>query len=221
MPSVTVENYLKQVCLEQARRPRPGLVPMGKLAEAVGVTPGTATTMVKSLADARLLRYAPREGVALTPAGRRLAHRVLRRHRLVELFLVQILQMDWADVHAEAEELEHTISDKVLDRIDRLLGHPDTDPHGSPIPRADRPLAHQDLPSLTTAPLGQPLTIVRIVDHDPEFLRFAETHGLIPGAAVTLRKRTPHADAYSVAAQGKRPVTLGTAAAQRVLVNPA
>ncbi|MEO1236102.1 MAG: metal-dependent transcriptional regulator [Planctomycetota bacterium] len=218
MPSVTVENYLKQVCLEQARRGGGALVPMGKLAEAVGVTPGTATTMVKSLDEAGLLRYTPREGVALTAAGRRLAHRVLRRHRLVELFLVEVLKMDWSEVHAEAEELEHTISDKVLDRIDALLGYPETDPHGSPIPRQDRPLTRDDLPSLVDAPLGEAVTVARIVDHDPEFLRFAEANGLVPGAAVTVRRRMRHADAWSVAAAGKRAVTVGSAAAERVLV---
>lgn len=218
MPSVTVENYLKQVCLEQTRRGEDELVPMGRLAEAVGVTPGTATTMVKSLAEAELLHYAPRAGVELTPAGRKLAHRVLRRHRLVELFLVEVLHMDWAEVHVEAEELEHTISDKVLDRIDELLGHPAADPHGSPIPRADGPLTHDTSRGLDAAPVDRPLTVVRIVDHDPEFLRFAEAHGLMPGFTVRITERLPHADAVTVVAGEKPPVTLGSAAAARVLV---
>jgi len=219
MPSATVENYLKQVCLEQSRRGEAGLVPMGRLAEAVGVTPGTATTMVKSLAEAELVRYEPRAGVALTPAGQRLAHRVLRRHRLVELFLVEVLHMDWSEVHDEAEELEHTISDKVLDRIDTLLGHPTADPHGSPIPQVDQPLAHDDLPDLTAAPLNTPMTLARIVDHDPAFLRFAEAHGLMPGAAVTVLQHLEHADALTVAAENHGPVTLGTAAAKRLRVS--
>ena len=220
MPSVTVENYLKQVCLEESRRSDESLVPMGRLAEAVGVTPGTATTMVKSLAEADLLRYAPRAGVALTPAGRRLAHRVLRRHRLVELFLVEVLGMDWSEVHEEAEELEHTISDKVLDRIDQLLGHPDADPHGSPIPRADRPLAREDAVGLDAAPLDRPLTVVRIVDHDPDFLRFVEAQSLMPGAAVAVTGRPDHADAVTLATETADTVTLGSAAAARILVKP-
>lgn len=218
MPSVTVENYLKQVCLEQTRRGGDELVPMGRLAEAVGVTPGTATTMVKSLAEADLLRYAPRAGVELTPAGRRLAHRVLRRHRLVELFLVEVLHMDWSEVHEEAEELEHTISDKVLDRIDELLGHPATDPHGSPIPRADQPLIREDSVALASAPVEQTLTVTRIVDHDPEFLRFAEANGLMPGAKTKITQHLPHADAVTVETENHEPVTLGLAAAARVLV---
>lgn len=218
MPSVTVENYLKQVCLEQNRRGVDELVPMGRLADAVGVTPGTATTMVKSLAEAQLLRYEPRAGVELTPTGQKLAHRVLRRHRLVEQFLVEVLHMDWAEVHAEAEELEHTISDKVLGRIDALLGHPTTDPHGSPIPRVDQPLQRDNLPSLDTASSGATLTVARLVDHDPEFLRFAEAHGLVPGNRLTVTAHIPHADALTVAAAGHDPVTLGTTAAQRIRV---
>ncbi|MEM1108631.1 MAG: metal-dependent transcriptional regulator [Planctomycetota bacterium] len=218
MPSVTVENYLKQICLEQVRRGGDELVPMGRLAEAVGVTPGTATTMVKSLAEADLLRYAPRAGVELTASGRKLAHRVLRRHRLVELFLVEVLNMDWSEVHAEAEELEHTISDKVLDRIDELLGHPTADPHGSPIPRPDQPLLRDTSLSLDAAPIDRPLTVVRIVDHDPDFLRFAETHGLMPGASTRVTERQPHADAVSVQTEDRPVVTLGSVAAARVLV---
>ncbi len=105
MPTPTVENYLKRIYIEQQQR-EGDLVPMGVLAAAMDVTPGTATAMVKTLADARLLDYAPRGGVRLTPEGSRLALQVLRRHRLIELFLVQVLKLDWSEVHEEAEELE-------------------------------------------------------------------------------------------------------------------
>src|SRR5438309_1705668 len=98
--------------------------------------PATATTMVKALADSGLVAYEPRGGVRLTRGGEQLALHVLRRHRLVELFLVKVLGLDWSEVHAEADELEHAISDKVLDRIDGLLGRPSVDPHGDPIPSA-------------------------------------------------------------------------------------
>src|SRR4051812_48756311 len=119
MPSVTVENYVKQIYLEQ-QRAAGELVSMGRLAAAMGVVPGTVTTMVKSLADAELVDYEPRGGARLTRGGEQLALHVLRRHRLVELLLVKVLGLDWSEVHAEAEELEHVISDKVLDRIDAL-----------------------------------------------------------------------------------------------------
>src|SRR5438128_10860894 len=135
MASITVENYLKQLYLEQQNRSEE-LVPMGKLARAMGVVPGTATSMVKALADSGLVSYEPRFGARLTRGGEQLALHVLRRHRLVELFLVKVLNLDWSEVHDEAEELEHAISDKVLGKIDTLLGHPSVDPHGDPIPPA-------------------------------------------------------------------------------------
>lgn len=135
MISPTVENYVKRLYLEQQKGGE-RLVPMGNLATAMGVTPGTATTMVKALSDAGLVQYEPREGTCLTKRGEKLALHVLRRHRMVELFLSRVLGMDWSEVHEEAEALEHAISDKVLSRIDKLLGYPGYDPHGDPIPTA-------------------------------------------------------------------------------------
>ena len=108
-PSSTVENYLKAAYLEQSQLLQTDLVPMGRLAAALGVVPGTATTMVKALAESGLVVYEPYSGVRLTTAGEKLAVRVLRRHRLIELFLVQVLGMSWADVHDEAERLEHAV----------------------------------------------------------------------------------------------------------------
>src|SRR5215471_11725921 len=133
MASSTVENYLKQLYLEQ-QVTNNRLVSMGRLAALLNVVPGTATSMIKTLADSGLVSYEPRSGVRLTTGGEQLALHVLRRHRLVELFLVKVLGLDWSEVHAEAEELEHAISDKVLEKIDGLLGHPSADPHGDPIP---------------------------------------------------------------------------------------
>src|SRR6476661_8041735 len=147
MPSSTVEDYLKQIYLEQQAGDAGQLVPMGRLAAAMGVVPGTATSMVKTLADSGLVSYEPRGGLRLTRGGEQLALRVLRRHRLVELFLVKTLGLDWSEVHAEAEELEHAISDRVMDRIDVLLGHPTVDPHGDPIPDSNAAagkLAHSE-----------------------------------------------------------------------------
>src|SRR5580698_67087 len=123
MPSSTVENYLKQLYLEQQAGADP-LVPMGRLASAMGVVPGTATSMVKALADSGLVEYEPRGGVRLTSSGRQLALHVLRRHRLVELFLVKVLGLDWSVVHDEADMLEHAISDRVLERMDAVLEYP-------------------------------------------------------------------------------------------------
>src|SRR5438067_4637292 len=121
----------------------------------MGVVPGTVTTMVKALSDSGLVDYEPRAGLRLTRGGEQLALHVLRRHRLVELFLVKILGLDWSEVHEEAEELEHAISDKVLERIDALLGHPRVDPHGDPIPSAKGQVADAPLTSLAECQIGR------------------------------------------------------------------
>ena len=136
LPSSTVENYLKAIYQGQsALNGDDHLVPMGQVASAVGVAPGTATTMVKALAESGLVEYEPYVGVRLAPAGERLAGLVLRRHRLVELFLVNVMGMSWAEVHDEAEQLEHVVSDRLIERMDEMLGHPTHDPHGVRFPR--------------------------------------------------------------------------------------
>ena len=220
MPSSTVENYLKQLYLEQQRL-RSQLVPMGRFAQVMGVVPGTATTMVKALADSGLVSYEPRGGARLTRAGEQLALHVLRRHRLVELFLVKVLGLDWSEVHIEAEELEHAISDKVLDRIDALLDHPDVDPHGDPIPPArGRPHAASTCASLADCESGKRYRVARIVDQEPGFLQFVERCGLVPGVILNIESREELADAIRLRPHAGPPVTLGISAAAKILVEP-
>src|SRR6185436_12755843 len=120
--SSTVENYLKAIYLSQLGAPEERLMPMGQLAGSLGVTPGTATTMVKALAEAGLVEYEPYSGVRLSGAGEKLAAMVLRRHRLIERFLVDVMGMSWAEVHDEAELLEHAVSDRLVERMDEMLG---------------------------------------------------------------------------------------------------
>ena len=123
LPSSTVENYLKAIYQGASTlTPPQRLLPMGQLASALGVVPGTATTMVKALAESGLVEYEPYSGVALTPAGHKLAALVLPRHRLVELFLVRFMGYAWDEVHDEAEQLEHVVSDRLIDRMDEMLG---------------------------------------------------------------------------------------------------
>jgi DtxR family Mn-dependent transcriptional regulator len=219
LPSQTVENYLKTIYLAQTGDSSAELVPMGHLASALRVVPGTATTMVKTLAESGLVRYEPYMGVRLTEAGERLASRVLRRHRLVELFLVKILGMSWADVHDEAERLEHAVSDKLIDRIDEMLGHPDVDPHGDPIPTAEGTLATPNYHDLLAAPLGTPLTIARVLDQDADFLRFIEQRDLMPGAEIVIDARDAAADAVQLrSALSGAATTIGARAASKLLV---
>lgn len=220
MPSSTVENYLKQLYLEQQNAPGE-LVSMGKLAAAMSVVPGTATTMVKALADSGLVSYEPRGGVKLTRGGEQLALHVLRRHRLVELFLVKVLGLDWSEVHDEAEELEHSISDKVLDRIDAILEHPSVDPHGDPIPPAKgRPHPVPPRQSLADSEPDRSYRVARVIDQSPAFLQFVHRCGLVPGVTVAVERRDDVADAVRVRPARGEAVTLGTAAAMKVLVEP-
>ena len=219
MPSVTVENYLKHLLSLPAGAG--GLVAMGDLARALAVVPGTATTMVKALAADGLVVHAPRRGVRLTPAGRRLALSVLRKHRLVETFLVHVLKMDWGDVHAEAEQLEHALSATVLDRLDALLGHPTVDPHGDPIPSRQGGLRTQDYATLATCGLNRPMRVVRVTEQTAEFLAFAEQHGLLPGATVRIAGRDLTAGLVRLQCRRRRPLALSLAAAGRILVAPA
>src|SRR6476661_3961757 len=167
LPSSTVENYLKAIHQGQSSlAPDQRLVPMGQVASALGVTPGTATTMVKALAESGLAEYEPYSGVRLSKAGAKLAGLVLRRHRLVELFLVNVMGMSWAEVHEEAEQLEHVVSDRLIERMDEMLGHPTHDPHGDPIPTTEGTVSDDRLESLMTCPVGTPLRVTRIADQD-------------------------------------------------------
>jgi DtxR family transcriptional regulator, Mn-dependent transcriptional regulator len=219
LPSSTVENYLKAICLGQYALP-PGerLVPMGQVAAALGVAPGTATTMVKTLAESGLAEYEPYSGVRLTAAGEKLAGLVLRRHRLVELFLVQVMGMSWAEVHEEAEQLEHVVSERLIERIDEMLGHPTHDPHGDPIPNPDGAIARRDLDSLLTCPVGTPLRVIRISDQNPAFLRFIEQTGLKPGQAVEVESRDAAADSVQLRGRDRAAITIGARAASKLLV---
>jgi DtxR family Mn-dependent transcriptional regulator len=219
LPSQTVENYLKTIFLAQTSGTAE-LVPMGQLAAALGVVPGTATTMMKALAESGLVRYEPYMGVRLTASGEKLAGMVLRRHRLVELFLVKVLGMSWAEVHDEAERLEHAVSERLIERIDDMLGRPSVDPHGDPIPTAEGRVAATNDVDLLRAPLATPLRVSRVLDQEGDFLRFVEKCDLVPGRGVTVDARDDAADAVRLTSETGRHVTIGTRAAAKVLVRP-
>jgi DtxR family Mn-dependent transcriptional regulator len=219
LPSSTVENYLKAIFHGQsALSGDQRLVSMGHVAAALGVTPGTATTMVKALAESGLAEYEPYSGVRLTSSGERLAALVLRRHRLVELFLVNVMGMSWAEVHEEAEQLEHVVSERLIERIDEMLGRPTHDPHGDPIPSAEGALAPRHLESLLTCPVNTPLKVTRIADQDPAFLRFIEHNALKPGEHVEVETRDAAADSVMLRRGDKRRLTIGARAASKLLV---
>lgn len=192
---------------------------MGRIAEALDVVPGTATTMVKALSDAGLVNYVPRVGVELTEPGRKLALHVLRRHRLIEQFLVEVLGFDWSEVHDEAEQLEHVVSDLLLERIDKYLGHPTEDPHGDPIPSAAGEVNQRSVESLAECPLNEPLTVARISDQDTDFLQYIARKGLNLGVCVQVTERNKSAESVEVMvgeADSAKTLVLGLGAAAKV-----
>ena len=219
MPSLTVENYVKAIALISARDHGGDAVATGELAHALNVSPGTVTGMLKTLSEASLATYTPYEGARLTPSGQGLAMKIIRRHRLLELFLVRTLNMSWDEVHEEAEHMEHAVSERLIDRIDAFLGHPAVDPHGDPIPRADGTLAEIQGTPLSKLRPGQRFRVVRVVDQDPAFLRYLTECGLDLHATGELAENRSEAGALVIRLL-KRTVALGLDAAGKVIVIP-
>jgi DtxR family Mn-dependent transcriptional regulator len=215
---LTIENYVKTIyrtCTSQDDSP----ATTGGLAEALDVSPGTVTCMLKTLKDAGLAEYKPYEGVRLTDAGRTLALRVLRRHRLIELFLAKTLDLTWDEVHDEAENMEHAVSDLLVDRIDEYLGFPGTDPHGDPIPRADGTVSYQAGSTLAEWSVGRRFRLVRVLDQSPEFLRYLSEAGLPLDAEGKVAANHGEAGIVTVAVVG-RETSLARNVAEKLLVAP-
>lgn len=219
MASSTVENYLKEILVVTLEE-EVSKVPMGQVAKVLGVTPGTATSMAKSLERDGWIKYFPRVGVSLTRNGRRLATNMLRRHRLLETFLVETLGLDWGEIHAEAEELEHAISEKVLEKLDDFLGRPRFDPHGDPIPSKGgviQKLASKPLPDFE---IDANVRIESIIDQNKEFLRFARKTKLIPGQLFKIIGKEDCADSITLRTSKGKVVNLGFRSAEKVLALP-
>jgi DtxR family Mn-dependent transcriptional regulator len=220
MTSLTVENYLKAI-LQIANRTAVEWVSTGRLATSLNVSPGTVTSMLKGLAEARLVEYRPYEGVKLTAQGRSLGLRMLRRHRLIELFLVQTLDLTWDQVHEEAENMEHAVSDELIDRIDEFLGRPAADPHGDPIPAADGAMRGGSPTAVPLAHLaaGDKFRIVRVTNQGSEFLRYLSETGLTPQTTGVIVRRSEEAGLMVIRNQDGE-VSLGLPAAEQLLAEP-
>ncbi len=214
--SLTVENYLKAIYLIGLDDPQHNAA-TGAVAHALGVSAGTVTSMLKTLASTGLVTYTPYEGARLTAAGDALALRVVRRHRLIELFLVKTLNLTWDEVHAEAEHLEHAVSDFLVNRIDQFLGFPKADPHGDPIPAADL-----TLPPILQRPLvdcqqGEKFRLSRVLDQSPEFLRFLTESGLTLGTSGVIAANRREAGVVQIQVDGTV-ASIGREAAEKLLV---
>ena len=215
MTTTAQEDYLKAIFHLEGEEGR--LAHTSDVAEHLGVSKPSVTTMVKRLAGEGLLEYSPRKGVRLTPTGREATLRVVRRHRLLETFMVQILGLDWSEVHEEAEILEHHLSDLLVEAIDRTLGYPTEDPHGTPIPSATGDLSERDLTPLGAVLEGERGTVREVHALEAERLQRWRELGLVPGAGFVMRKRQEMEDVMHIDI-GDRVVVTGSEGVEGILV---
>jgi DtxR family Mn-dependent transcriptional regulator len=187
--SSAVEDYTKAIYALQARQGQP--VSTTALAERLGVTPASASGMIKRLGELGLATHRRYHGVLLTDAGRRVALEVIRHHRLLELYLVQSLGVPWDRVHQEAEVLEHVLSEELEELIAAKLGDPTHDPHGDPIPSRDLTIEEARTESLETLQPGARGTFARVSDSHPDMLRYLAERGIAPGDALEVMERQP------------------------------
>ncbi len=183
-------------------------VPTTLLARTLNISAASVTDMIKRLADPAdgepTLTHKPYHGVRLTPRGERIALEVIRHHRLIELYLVKALGYGWDEVHAEAERLEHVISEKLEERMAAALGNPTLDPHGDPIPARDGTIPAENVTLLSDLTDGQAATISRITDQSGQALRYLSEIGLTPGATVAVTAHSPLGDTLTVRVAGKK-----------------
>jgi len=187
--SASVQDYAKAVYALEARTG--AAVSTNELAERLGVTPGSVSAMLRKLADVGLIEHEPYRGVRLTSRGRNVALEVLRHHRLLELFLAEELGMPWDRVHAEAEVLEHVLSEDLEELIAARLGDPRVDPHGDPIPTVEFGIEERRTHSLDELTPGVTGRFVRVSDSDPEMLRYLAGHGIALGDRLEVVDRQP------------------------------
>jgi len=215
--SHAIEDYLKAIYeLQKGELP----VSTSALAQRLGYTSASVTGMLKKLAaqTPRLVNYRRHRGVALTPTGEKIALEIIRHHRLIELYLMEALGYSWDEVHAEAEKLEHVISESLEERIANFLGDPELDPHGDPIPTKEGRIAASAGKRLSALGVGQTGRIIRVVDEDPELLRYLTELGLRPQAMVIVTARAPFGGPVHVETDGGAPQALGDKVAESVYV---
>jgi DtxR family Mn-dependent transcriptional regulator len=217
MYSSVVEDYLKAVwALQQTEAP----VATSRIAERLGLSSAAVTAMIKRLAEQNLLRHEPYYGVRLTGAGELAALKIIRRHRVLELFLAEVLGYEWDRVHEEAERLEHAASDELIERLARLLGGPERDPHGSVIPSPEGEMDNERYPALADVEPGESTRILEVEVHEPEQLRYLGSLDLYPGAQVEVREKSPFEGPISLLVNGE-PQVISHALAQRIRVRAA
>ena len=211
------EDYLKAIYESAKVKQNGAAAATNDIAARLGIAPASVSGMLQRLARLGLVKVERYRGARLTAQGRRIALQLLRRHRIIEVFLTTQLGYGWDDVHDEAERLEHAASSELVERMAKALGNPRSDPHGAPIPTADGEVDERRLPTLAELPESATATVVRVSDRDPAFLRYLDARGIRPGSVVTVTMREPF-DGPITVKLGKAKQVLGSGAAARVYI---
>ncbi|MBI4409545.1 MAG: metal-dependent transcriptional regulator [Gemmatimonadetes bacterium] len=201
MPSPAVEDYLKTIYMLSREEDRAST---SSIADRLQIAAGSVTGMLKRLSEQGLVEHVPYYGASLTSEGEQEALRLIRRHRILELFLSEVLGYTWDRVHAEAERLEHAASDELIERMAQVLGQPDRDPHGAPIPGVGRTFEEPQYSTLAELEIGRAAVLRRVSDEDPAVLRYLGTLGVAPGVEVEVLERAPFRGPLRVRIAGKQ-----------------
>ena len=212
--SQSVEDYLKAIYKLETEEQGASTT---RIAESLDVSSASATNMVKRLSKMGLVNYQSYKGATLTSSGRKIALEIIRHHRLLELYLLEVMGYSWDEVHDEAEKLEHHISEQFEDKIAELLDNPTHDPHGDPIPTKDGIMPSMEAESLIDAEEGHHYLVSRVKNQDPELLRYLEKIGLLPGAKLTIKEKGPFRGPITLLIENQKQV-LGHEVAEHIYI---
>ena len=214
MPSASVEDYLKNI---YHLRERDNKVTTSLLADQLNIAPPSVTDMVKKLSEQGFLRHTPYKGTELTEKGKRSALQIIRKHRLWEMFLAEVLHFSWDEIDEEAEKFEHIMSGKMEDKIDEVLGFPTVDPHGDPIPRKDGTIKKMNLEPLENASEGSTVQVLRVNDENPELLQYASSIGLSLNKRIFIKQKNKF-DNSIIVRIGAKETVVSSKLAQNIFV---
>ena len=215
--SQALEDYLKVIYVLEADGEKATTT---AIAQALDVSNASVTNMLKKLAGMNLIVHESYKGAELSPAGKKVALEILRHHRLLELYLKEVMGYSWDEVHDEAEKLEHHISEQFEDRIAELLNHPTHDPHGDPIPTKDGVMPEKAILALNEAEINTLYMVGRVRDQNPELLRYLEQQGVLPGVELTIIEKAPFDGPINLKIDGEL-ISLGFTIAQNIfLIRP-
>lgn len=212
--SQSIEDYLKAIYTLETEEDGASTT---KVADSLDVSSASATNMIKRLSEMGLVDYQSYKGATLTNAGKKIALEIIRHHRLLELYLLEVMGYSWDEVHDEAEKLEHHISERFEDKIANLLDDPSHDPHGDPIPTKDGFMPQMEALPLVEAEIDQKYMVNRVKDQDPELLRYLEKIGLLPGIKMKITKKAPFKGPITLMIEGNMQV-IGHDVAQNIFV---